>query len=147
MDSVISSLGGNYTISRIQNKEGMIVYHIGSELDELECPYCGRKTGKVHSYHSREIQDLPVSNQKTILIVATRKMQCLNQECSHKYFSEQHPFATSNARKTNRLVDRILKMSSEVSSVCSSKLLKGENISVGKSTICSMLKKNACNCG
>lgn len=147
MESVISSLEGNYKIKRILNKEGVVVFHIESGVDELVCPYCGKKTSRIHSYHTREIQDLPIANQKTILIVTTRKMQCLNPECSHKYFSEQHPFAARNARKTKRLVDRILKMSSEVSSVCSSKLLKGENISVGKSTICSMLKKNAGNCG
>lgn len=70
-------------------------------------------------------------------------MKCQNPECSHKYFSERLPFASKNAKKTDRLVDRILKTSSEVSSVCSSKLLKDEKITIGKSSICNLLKKNA----
>ena len=80
-------------------------------------------------------------------MVTTRKMKCINPDCSHKLFSEQHTFAEANAQKTNRLIERILKTSSEVSSVCSSRLLKNEGIAVGKSSICMLLKKNSSTCG
>ena len=55
MYSVISLLEGNYKIKRILNKEGVVVFHIESGVDELACPYCGKKTSRIHSYHTREI--------------------------------------------------------------------------------------------
>ena len=65
----------------------------------------------------------------------------MNPECRHSTFAERHPFVNPNAQKTNRLIERILKTSSEMSSVCSSRLLKSENIIIGKSSICTLLKK------
>ena len=40
-----------------------------STIAELECPFCGRKTSKVHSIYEREIQDLPMQGKKVILFV------------------------------------------------------------------------------
>ena len=147
VETIVSSLGGKYRLTDVRRKEDTIALFIESTQTILKCPYCGAETSKVHSYHTREIQDLPISDHKTVLIVTTRKMQCMNPECNHRFFSEQHVFAAKNAQKTKRLVDRILKTSTEVSSVCSSRLLKNEKITVGKSSICSMLKKNATHCG
>lgn len=114
---------------------------------ELECPFCGSKTSKVHSIYQREIQDLPMQGKKVILLVDTRKMRCMNLDCSHKTFSEKHPFVTAKSKKTNRLIQNILYTSSQLSSLNASKLLKSENITVCKSSICDLLKKNAIHCG
>ena len=143
MEAVISSLDKNYRLSDTRITDSEIILYIASAQKQFCCPYCGTMTDRVHSYHTREIQDLPISERKTILIVTTRKMKCMNPECSHKIFAERHPFVSPNAQKTNRLIERILKISSEMSSVCSSKLLKSENIIIGKSSICTLLKKNA----
>lgn len=143
MDVVISSLDKNYRISETRVKDTEIILYISSIKETLRCPYCGKESKKVHSHHTRKIQDLPIADRRTVLIVATRKMKCINSNCSHKFFSEQHSFASSNAQKTNRLIERILKTSSEMSSVCSSRLLKNEGITIGKSSICTLLKKNA----
>lgn len=143
MDALINSLGEQYRLNDIKYKDDAIVLFIDSAKKSLQCPYCHKESSKVHSYQTREIQDLPIADRQTILIVTVRKMKCLNPDCSHKFFSERLSFASRNAKKTDRLVARILKTSSEVSSVCSSKLLKDEKISVGKSSICNLLKKNA----
>ena len=147
MDTIISSLGEQYRLNNIKYKDDTIVLFIESTQKSLECPYCHKESSKVHSYQTREIQDLPITDRQTILIVTVRKMKCLYPDCSHKYFSERLLFASRNAKKTDRLVDRILKTSSEVSSVCSSKLLRSEKISIGKSSICNLLKKNALDPG
>ena len=147
MDSIVKTLGGDYQLSDSKIKDNVIVLFIESTEIELRCPYCGTRSSRQHSIQYRKIQDLPISEKKTILIVATRKMRCLNPECSHKFFSEQHPFAEKSAQKTNRLINRILKTSAELSSVSSSRLLNSENIKVGKSSICDLLKKNTGDCG
>ena len=68
-------------------------------------------------------------------------MRCMNPDCSHKTFSEKHPFVTAKSKKTNRLIQNILYASSQLSSLNASKLLKSENITVCKSSICDLLKK------
>ena len=104
-------------------------------------------SSKVHSSYEREIQDLPMQNRKVILLVKTRKMFCSNCKCEKKTFSECHPFVENNGKKTRRLVQNILFTSAQLSSVNAAKILKSNSIEVGKSSICSLLKKNAINCG
>jgi len=147
MDFLIKELDENYQLINYKIKNNKIVLSIQSTILELECPYCHQKTSRVHSYYIREIQDLPISDKQTILLVKSRKMFCQNLNCSHKTFSENHPFSRRNVRKTQRLEEKILKTSSELSTVGASKLLKENRIIVGKSTICEMLKKNATDCG
>ena len=141
MDEFIKLLDPAYELIQYRIKEDKVIFHIASTIAELECPFCGRKTSKVHSIYEREIQDLPMQGKKVILLVDTRKMRCMNPDCSHKTFSEKHPFVTTKSKKTNRLIQTILYTSSQLSSLNASKLLKSENISVCKSSICDLLKK------
>ena len=147
MDEFIKLLDPAYELIQYRIKEDKVIFHIASTITELECPFCGRKTSKVHSIYEREIQDLPMQGKKVILLVDTRKMRCMNPDCSHKTFSEKHPFVTAKSKKTNRLIQNILYTSSQLSSLNASKLLKSENITVCKSSICDLLKKNAIHCG
>ena len=173
MDEFIKLLDPAYELIQYRIKEDKVIFHIASTITELECPFCGSKTSKVHSIYEREIQDLPMQGKKVILLVDTRKMRCMNPDCSHKTFSEKHPFVTAKSKKTNRLIQNILYTSSQLSSLNASKLLKSENISkttentitnppiesnvltplnsenisVCKSSICDLLKKNAIHCG
>jgi len=102
---------------------------------------------RIHSTYEREIQYLPIQEKKVILLVTTRKMFCDNMECQHTTFAEVHPFAAPKAQKADRLVKNILHTSAQLSSLNASKLLKSGHITVCKSSICSLLKKNASNCG
>ena len=111
------------------------------------CPYCGCMSDKVHSEYQREIQDIPMQDKQTILLLNTRRMFCLNKDCSHKTFSERFDFISSKGKKTKRLIDKILITSTKLSSVNASSLLKNSAIKVCKSSICDMLKKNAGHCG
>lgn len=104
MDAVISSLDKNYSLCDTRITDSEIILYISSTQEQLCCPNCGTITSSVHSYHTREIQDLPISDWKTILIVTTYKMKCMNPDCAHKTFAERHPFVNPNAQKTNRLM-------------------------------------------
>ena len=110
----------------------------GEEIEYEQCEMCGNE--KIRYVHI-------MKGKKVILLVDTRKMRCMNPDCSHKTFSEKHPFVTAKSKKTNRLIQNILYTSSQLSSLNASKLLKSENITVCKSSICDLLKKNAIHCG
>jgi len=147
MKDFITALDPNYQLDKYHIKNNVAVFYISSKMSEVKCPYCGTLSSKVHSSYEREIQDLPMQGKKVILLVDTRKMRCMNLDCSHKTFSEKHPFVAAKSKKTNRLIQNILYTSSQLSSLNASKLLKSENISVCKSSICDLLKKNAIHCG
>ena len=75
-----------------------------------------------------------------------KKYFCINKGCKHKTFAEPFAFYAPNATKTKRLQEEILKFSLNQSSVSAAKYLQDSFADVGKSTICSMLKKirNSC---
>ena len=113
----------------------------------MVCPYCGSISPRTHSVYQREIQDIPMQNKQTILLLNTRKMFGTNNECSKKTFSERFDFISPNGKKTKRLIDKILVASTKLSSVNTSALLKVSAVQVSKSSICDLLKKNAGDCG
>ena len=61
MDKFIKLLDPAYELIQYRIKENKVIFHIASTITELECPFCGSKTSKVHSIYQREIQDLPMS--------------------------------------------------------------------------------------
>ena len=147
MDEFIKSLNQDYELVRYRSKDKEVVFHIKSSKKELACPFCGSKSMHVHSTYQREIQDLPIQDKQVVLLVDTRKFFCYNPDCLHKTFAERHPFAAQKAKKTDRLVKNIIHTSTQLSSLNASRLLKSENVVVCKSSICSLLKKNAVHCG
>lgn len=147
MDEFIKLLNKDYELVQYRIKDKAVIFNIQSGQKELACPFCGSKSIWVHSVYQREIQDLPIQDKQVVLLVDTRKMFCKNPECPNKTFAEAHPFAAPRAKKTDRLIKKIIHTSTQLSSLNASRLLKSENVTVGKSSICSLLKKNAVHCG
>lgn len=147
MDEFVKLLDPCYELELYRIKDSIIVFSIQSMNEELVCPFCGQKSKRIHSRYRREIQDLPIQDKQVILLVDTRKMFCNNMECAQKTFSERHPFVSANGRKTERLVKNIIHTATQLSSLNASRLLKSESITVCKSSICNLLKKNAIDCG
>lgn len=137
MHEFIKLLDLNYELKDYHIKKNIIVFKIHSTKIGLKCPYCGSVAKHMHSTYQREIQDLPIQDNSVVLLVDTRKMFCSNPCCSHKTFSENHPFVARRGKKTNRLIKNIIYTSTQLSSLSASKLLKSENITVCKSSIVS----------
>ncbi len=131
----------NYVEHKINDKICIITVKSGRQ--EAICPYCGIPSSKTHSVYKKEFQDLPIQNNQVTILIMNRKMFCLNPECSHKTFSERFDFIRYKARKTERLLERILNMSLRLSSISAAKMLKSDTAAVSKSTICRLIKKNA----
>ena len=147
MDEFIKSLDPDYELVQYRIKDRAVIFQIQSNKEEFVCPFCGSKSVSVHSVYQREIQDLPMQDKQVILLVDTRKMFCKNPECPRKTFAEIHPFVAPRAKKTDRLIKKIIHTSTQLSSLNASRLLKSENVTACKSSICSLLKKNAVHCG
>ena len=146
-NTIIKLLDPDLECSKSKIKNDLIVLHVYSTKQKLMCPYCGCFSSRVHSIYQREIQDIPLHEKQTMLLLDTRKMYCDNPECTHKTFAERFDFVAPNGKKTKRLVEKILITSAKLSSVNASALLKSDSVKASKSSICDLLKKNACSCG
>ena len=118
-----------------------IIINVQSNITEAVCPYCGRKSNKVHSRYLRKLQDLPIQGKKVKLVIKNKKYFCENKDCRHKTFSEPFVFFAPKATKTKRLEEEILRISLTQSSLSAEKYIKTSVATVSKSTICNLLKK------
>ena len=67
-----------------------------------KCPLCGRYSKRVHDFYLRKITDLPVFQNRTVILLKTRKFKCGNSRCHRKVFSEQTPDILRYSRRTKR---------------------------------------------
>lgn len=141
MDEFIKLLDTNLDYIYHEIIGDTIVIHVASNKKEVICPYCGCTSSKKHSVYKRSFQDLPVMGMKSRIILSNRKMFCTNPECSHTTFAETFSFIKPKAKKSNRLLDKIIDVSLNVSSLNAADILKNGIADVGKSTICNLLKK------
>lgn len=123
-------------------KEQKYIITVESNRKEAICPYCGTVSSRKHSVYKREFQDLPIGDKKVVILIQNRKLFCVNPECEHKTFSERFDFISYKARKTERLLEKILSLSARVSSVAASNMLTDDTATISKSTVCRLLKKN-----
>jgi transposase len=147
MDEFVKMLSKDYELVNYKIEDNQIIFEIASVKNSCTCPFCGMTSSRIHSIYQREIQDLPLQNKQTILLVHTRKVFCENPDCQTTTFAERHPFVARKEKKTDRLVTNILITSLQLSSINASRLLKTESVKVCKSSICTLLKKNAIHFG
>ncbi len=62
LDSSMASLG-------CKIKDNQIIFQVQSKQKQVACPYCGHVSSKIHSFYQREIQDIPMQDKQTILLV------------------------------------------------------------------------------
>jgi hypothetical protein len=105
-------------------------------------PYCHRPSSKVHSHYKKSFQDLPIQDKKVILVLNNRKLFCINEHCKTRTFAETFDFISPKSKKTIRLEKEILHISQHVSSLAAARIINARVATIGKSTICNLLKKN-----
>jgi len=114
---------------------------VKSSRKEVECPYCGEKSKKVHSIYRRTVQDLPISGKKVYVEIENRKMFCRNEKCSKKTFAERYAFVGSKGKKSKRLEAEMMNVAKTSSSTEAARTLSKSTVRVSASTIRNLLKK------
>jgi transposase len=115
--------------------------YVSSTRKKLNCSNCGQSSSRVHSTYTRSFQDLPIQDKKVIVIIKNRKMFCGNPDCKNTTFAETYSFLPPKGKKSKRLINKIIDISLNVSSITAAALLSDGVANIGKSTICNMLKK------
>ena len=141
MDEFIKRLDKNLKYEKNEYDGETYFLYVSSIRQKLNCSKCGQSSSRVHSTYTRSFQDLPIQDKKVIVIIKNRKMFCDNPECKNTTFAETFSFLPPKGKKSIRLIDRIIDVSLNVSSVTAASLLQDGVVNIGKSTICNMLKK------
>lgn len=141
MDEFIKELDPNldYLEHKIIGNE--VIIYAASNRKICRCPYCGSESARIHSRYEKSFQDLPIMGKKTKVVIENRKFFCDNPDCGFTTFAERFDFLAHKGKKTKRLIEKIVDVSLNTSSTTASRTLKNGIADVGKSTICSLLKK------
>ena len=146
MDGFIKLLDQNLDYVSHKINDDICCIAVTSNREEIGCPFCGCYSSKAHSTYVRSFQDLPIHGKKVSIVIRNRKMFCKNLNCNHTTFAERFDFISNKAKKTKRLEDEIARISLNCSSIAASEILRKNVVDVGKSTICSLLKKRSTLC-
>ena len=141
MDEFIKELDQNLDYLEHEINADEITIYVSSNRKVCNCPYCNSPSMRVHSRYAKSFQDLPIMGKKTKIVIENRKFFCDNPDCDFTTFAERFDFLAQNGKKTKRLIDKIVDVSLNTSSVAASKTLRNGIADVGKSTICNLLKK------
>lgn len=141
MQSLINLLDKNLKYINNEIKKDTITIEVESNRESFKCPNCNVTSNKVHSRYERSFQDLPILGKKVVIVLSNRKFLCKNSECNKTTFAETFDFISSKSKKTKRLEEEIIKLSVNTSSIAASKYLCENTVNIGKSTICTLLKK------
>lgn len=144
MDEFIKHLDPNLKYEKDEVVGNTYYLYVTSEKKESRCPNCGQSSSRIHSKYTRSFQDLPIQDKKLIIVIKNKKLFCDNPECGNTTFAETFSFLPRKGKKSKRLIDKILDVSLSVNSVTAASILSGPGggiVSIGKSTICNMLKK------
>lgn len=141
MDRLIKFLDKNLDYINHSIIDNTIYINVASNLNTCKCPYCGQCSSKVHSRYKRSFKDLPIQDKKVEIILNNKKYFCLNSECHRKTFAESFSCFHPKSKKTVRLTNTIIKIAMNMSSIAAQNYLRDNIVDIGKSTICTLLKK------
>ena len=118
----------------VENEECNLYMH--STLDYGICPYCGKRSIRVHSRYVRTVNDLSILGKKVIIKLEIRKFFCHNCDCYRKTFAEQPGNEVFRyRRRTRRCETVVIKQGLLNSSHNAQLLLEAMGIKVCNTTI------------
>jgi len=68
-----------------------LLVHAHAVQPQAVCPSCQQPSTAVHSYHRRQVRDLPLSTQPVHLVLRVRRFRCLVPACPRRTFAERVP--------------------------------------------------------
>lgn len=137
----ILNYGDNYSIENIENIDNKNLIYIKSKTESCKCPKCKEISTNKHSTYIRKIQDTPIHNSETWLIVTAYEYECLNKECKITTFNETLSFARKNKVMTDALIQFILSISIFMSSSATSLILSFLGVKVSADTVDRIIHK------
>ena len=137
----ILNYGEDFHIEDIKKEGNKNVIYIKSNTSSCKCPKCKEISTEKHSTYKRKIQDTPIQNIETYLVVNAYEYECSNKKCEVTTFNESLPFARKNKVMTDNLIQLILSISIFMSSSATSLILSFLGVKVSADTIDRIIHK------
>lgn len=91
-------------IERIRFTPQAIVLDLSSTAVFANCPACGQRSSRVHSYYHHHLRDLPAHGRAVELNLELRRFFCDHPDCPKQTFAERLPTVVQpHSRRTCRL--------------------------------------------
>lgn len=135
--------GTEFKSFNIDEESETITLYLKSTIEKEKCKCCGLESSSVHSWYVKKFTDLPLDNKYTHCELENKMFICRNKECSKKgkCFAATYSFMDLQDKKTQRLIDRILKEVTHNTVRGAAEVLKKEHIRAAAREI-SRLKLN-----
>jgi transposase len=116
-----------YTKHKLTNDTVELYFDLNSENET--CPSCGMKARNFACYYSKKVQDLPILDRETNVIIRYKKMKCENANCDLGYFKQDmKEYVIGKTRYSNRLIEKARIVSLVMACEAGSRLLKEAKI-------------------
>ena len=92
-------------LTKIVLQGDSVTFQLTATASSAACPKCGDSSTRIHSWYSRQLQDLPWQAMSIPLTLAVRRFFCDNLNCSGQVFCERLRVAKAYARTTGRLCE------------------------------------------
>ena len=100
------------------------------------CPVCERRSGRIHSWYTRTLSDLPWQGVPVNIHLRVKRFFCDGDSCERRIFSERLPGVVAYyARRTERLESWFTHVSFALGGEAGSRLLKDLGIVVSGDTL------------
>ena len=140
-EKIVNSLSNDLQIIDVFEDDDRLIITCKSSLNNSTCPHCGKVSNKVHQKFIKLIQDLPFNQKDVTLKLMTRVFKCDNSNCKHYSFTENFNFVNPSEKKSNRMIEKIVKMSMDYSCRKVAKLLNDEGAIISKATVNNIYNK------
>lgn len=95
-------------VDSIESCGGELRISAHTKSKHSNCPKCGHRSWSVHSYYTRSINDLPLSEKVVRLRLRIKRFRCLTSDCRRCTFTESIPGCiVAYARRTPRLTHEL----------------------------------------
>jgi transposase len=84
-------LSPNCQIEEVEQTGSTLRVRVRTLSTESCCPICAVASKSIHSYHLRQLKDLPAGDQAVLLSVRTKRFRCRNPDCPKTTFVEEIP--------------------------------------------------------
>jgi hypothetical protein len=106
------------------------------------CTSCSQPSQRAHSYYTRTIHDLPVSEQVVRLKLCVRRFRCVNPNCIRRTFTERLPaLVAPYAQRTTRLNETLHQVGQALGGEAGARLLKSLHMHTSGDTLLRLLGK------
>ncbi|MCA1670527.1 MAG: transposase family protein [Thermomicrobia bacterium] len=80
-----------FRVKVVRLDDGQLILAVAARRQTASCPYCRRRSRRVHSRYRRSPSDLPINGLHVALQVQVRRFFCVNPCCPHRTFAERFP--------------------------------------------------------